>query len=404
MALRIGFDLTPLSVARSGVGTYTACLLEQLQQGPDTILPLSHNPADRQWSADHRWPAGKRAVRPKVFNKTLWMQLLLPRELKQLQPDLCHFTNHVAPVWLPCPSILTIHDMTLWLYPAYHPLRRLVTMRPIIPHAARRATAIITVSHSAKDDIVRILGVPSEKVHVIYEAPGQEFRPLVGDGDARPVPELEAVRRVYKLPERFILHVGTLEPRKNLVRLLTAFAHLRRTRAVDHDLVLVGQRGWKWEQIFAAVEELDLAGTIHFLDYVPGRWLPSIYNLADALVYPSLYEGFGLPVIEAMASGLPVVTAPSGALPEVAGEAAQMVDPTDVENITEGIRQVLTDRPLHASLRLRGLAWAARFTWSKTAEQTRQLYWQVATGEQPALESSAVTRAAGAYHRQTETR
>jgi glycosyltransferase involved in cell wall biosynthesis len=404
MALRIGFDLTPLSVARSGVGTYTACLLEQLQQGPDTILPLSHNPANQQWSAYHRRPAGNSAGRPKVLNKTLWMQLHLPREIKQLQPDLCHFTNHVAPLWLPCPSILTIHDMTLWLYPAYHPLRRLVSMRPIIPHAARRAAAIITVSHSAKADIVRILGVPSEKVHVIYEAPGQEFRPLGDNGErnSQTVTELEAVRRVYNLPERFILHVGTLEPRKNLVRLLKAFAHLRRTRAVPHDLVLVGQRGWKWEQIFATVEKLDLAGAIHFLDYVPGRRLPSIYNLADALVYPSLYEGFGLPVIEAMASGLPVVTAPSGALPEVAGEAAQMVDPTDVESIAEGIYQVLTDRLLHATLRARGLAWATRFSWSKTAEQTRQLYCQVANGEQPALESSVVTRAAGPYHRQTE--
>jgi glycosyltransferase involved in cell wall biosynthesis len=398
MALRIGFDLTPLTVPRSGVGNYTACLLEQLMQGPDTILPLSHNPAG------HRRPAGNHAVRPKALNKTLWMQLQLPRELKQLQPDLCHFTNHVAPLWLPCPSILTIHDMTLWLYPGYHPLRRLVSMRPVIPHAARRADAIITVSHSAKADIVRILGIPPEKVHVIYEAPGREFRALDEDSErnSRTSPELDAVRRVYKLPEQFILHVGTLEPRKNLVRLLQAFAQLRRTQAVSHDLVLVGQRGWKWEQIFAAVEKLDLAGVVHYLDYVPGSRLPALYNLADALVYPSLYEGFGLPVIEAMASGLPVVTTPNGALPEVAGEAAQMVDATDVESIADGIYQVLTDRPLHASLRARGLVRATRFSWSKTAEQTRQIYCQVATGERPALESSTVSRADGPFHRQSE--
>ena len=398
MALRIGFDLTPLSVARSGVGTYTACLLEQLQQGPDTILPLSHYPAG------YRWSEGNHAARPKAINKTLWMQLHLPRELKQLQPDLCHFTNHVAPLWIACPSILTIHDMTLWLYPAYHPWRRLATMRPVIPYAARRAAAIITVSHSAKADIVRILGLSPDKVHVIYEAAGPEFRPLVEDSERNSPtgPELDTVRRAYKLPSRFLLHVGTLEPRKNMVRLLQAFSDLRRTRAVPHDLVLVGQRGWKWEQIFAAVENLDLAGAIHFLDYVPGIRLPALYNLADALVYPSLYEGFGLPVIEAMASGLPVVTSPRGALPEVAGEAAQMVDPTDVESIAEGIRQVLTDRSLHASLRARGLTQAARFSWSKTAEQTRQLYCQVVTGEQHTLESSSVTHAAGPYHRQTE--
>jgi glycosyltransferase involved in cell wall biosynthesis len=385
MALRIGFDITPLSVPRSGVSTYTACLLEQLQQGPDTILPLSHYPLHYRWSegdqganagsaADTENGSDPRESRPKVLNKTLWMQLHLWRQLEQLKPDLCHFTNSVGPISAPCPTILTIHDMTLWLYPSYHPWRRLVAMRPIIPIVARKAEAIITVSHSVKKDIVRILGLPAEKVHVIHEAPGAEFRLL------KNAPELDVARRKYGLPEQFILHVGTLEPRKNLVRLLEAFDQLRRTRAIGHELVFVGKRGWKDEAIFAAVERLNLAGAVHFLDFVPGRLLPAIYNLADMLVFPSLHEGFGLPLVEAMACGTPVVASPFGALMEVAANAAVFFDPLDVTSIAEGLQRVLTDRQLHTSLKLQGLERAGQFGWEKTAQKTRQLYWQVATG------------------------
>ncbi len=385
MALRIGFDITPLSVPRSGVSTYTANLLEQLQQGPDTILPLSHYPVHYRWSDNgDGTPASNPAgsgngsdpgdSRPKRMNKTFWMQYHLRRQLKKMKLDLCHFTNSVGPISAPCPTILTIHDMTLWLHPSYHPWQRLVAMRPIIPIAARKAEAIITVSHSAKKDIVRILGVPAEKVHVIYEAPGAEFRPL-NNG-----PELEVARRKYGLPEHFILHVGTLEPRKNLVRLLEAFEQLRRTRAIGHDLVFAGKRGWKDDAIFATVQRLNLAGAVHFLDFVPGRLLPAIYNLADTLVFPSMYEGFGLPLVEAMACGTPVVASPFGALKEVAGEAAVFINPTDVTSIVDGLRRVLADRQLHTSLRIQGLERARQFGWEKTAQKTSQLYWQVATG------------------------
>lgn len=366
MALRIGFDVSPLSVSRSGVGTYTARLLEQLVQGPDTILPLSHLPAENGGA--------------KMFNKTIWMQFRLAQQIRQIQPDLCHFTNHVAPLWFPLPYILTIHDMTLWLYASTHPVRRLVSMRPLIPFAARRAAAIITVSHSAKNDIVRLLGVPREKIHVIYEAPGQAFRPLLEPRRLarRNDPRLMAVRRAYNLPPNYLLHVGTLEPRKNLVRLMEAFAQLRRHGVISHHLVLVGHPGWKWRELLAAVERLDLNDAVHFLGYVPDRKLPAIYNLADLLVYPSIYEGFGLPVIEAMASGLPVVTTPNGALSEVAGEAAMMVNPIDVDDIARGIHRVVSDRQLCEVLRARGLARARRFSWSKTAEETRHIYGRVA--------------------------
>ncbi|MBV9544444.1 MAG: glycosyltransferase, partial [Chloroflexi bacterium] len=172
------------------------------------------------------------------LNKTLWMQGVLPMQLRRLSTDVCHFTNSVAPWWTPCPCVITIHDMTVWMFPKCHPRRRLLAMRPIIPLAARRASAIIAVSASTKRDLIRILGVRAEKVHVVYEAPAPHFRRL----PASAAPWLEHVRARYGLPEKFVLYVGTIEPRKNLPRLLQAFTLLRASGGEDYGLVLVGNR------------------------------------------------------------------------------------------------------------------------------------------------------------------
>lgn len=382
--MRIGFDITPLTVPRSGVGTYTACLLAHLKQEGNAIVTLSHFPED------YRWSEGGVYRSPKTFNKTLWMQLLLRQQIKRLRLDVCHFTNSVAPLWSPRPTVLTIHDMTLWLYPDYHPWRRRATMRPIVPMAARQAAAVITVSHSAKEDIMRILGVPPEKISVIYEAPDRSFRPLTSG------PELLAVRRQYNLPESFILHVGTLEPRKNLVRLLEAFAILRERQAIDHDMVFVGKMGWSYSGVFAAVERLGLSQSVHFLDFVPNRWLAAIYNLATALVYPSHYEGFGLPVVEAMACGTPVISSPNGALAEIASDAAAFVQAEDVLSIAETIHQVLNDEQLRAEMRVKGLARSSEFSWKRAAEQTHLVYRHVAAGSRsPAIGNIASTTTFG---------
>jgi glycosyltransferase involved in cell wall biosynthesis len=362
--MRIGFDITSLSVPQSGVGTYTANLYEQLRQREtDEVLPLSHYPDS------YRWPNGNHPLR---MNRTLWMQAVLPAHLRRIRPDVAHFTNSTAPFYAPCPVILTIHDMTLWLLPQHHPARRLITMRPIVPLVARRAAAVITVSESAKADVVNILGLPPERVHVIYEAPAHNFHPM----EDRTI--LDAARQKYSLAERFLLYVGTIEPRKNLVRLLEAFAILRQSDGVDHALVLVGSRGWKDAGVYEAIERLRLQDHVHFLSFIPIDDLVAVYNLADALVFPSLYEGFGLPVIEAMACGTPVITSPNGSLREVAGNAAEFVEPTDVESIRDGIRRVLSDSAYHTKLRDLGLAQAACFNWARVAEQTFEVYQQAA--------------------------
>jgi glycosyltransferase involved in cell wall biosynthesis len=291
--------------------------------------------------------------------------------LSRLDVSVGHFTNSVAPLLAPCPTVITIHDMTLWLFPQYHYGRRLLSMRPFIPLAARRAAAIIAISRATKHDIVRILRVPPKKVHVIYEAPAASFRPMEREA------ALNTVRQVRAVPERFALYVGTIEPRKNLVRLLQAFAQLWHGGVVAHKLVFVGQRGWKEEPVFKAVDTLGLQEAVLFLGYVPHEVLVALYNLAEALVFPSLYEGFGLPVVEAMACGTPVITSRNGSLGEISGESAEFIEPASIESIAEGLRCVLNDPARQAELSHHGLAQASHYSWEAAAEQTRAVYRQV---------------------------
>lgn len=366
--MRIGFDVTPLCVPQSGVGTYTLNLYKHLgRRRDDALVPLAH----RQPNGSAPGISVQTASRL-VPNKTAWMQCVLPWLLARSGLDVCHFTNNVAPLWMPVPTVLTIHDMTLWLFPEHHYRRRLATMRPFVPLAARRAKAIIAVSHSAKRDIVRVLGVPKEKVHVIYEAPATCFRPLTDKA------ALAAVRRRLKIPERFLLYVGTIEPRKNLIRLLEAFAALHHRDDIPHALVFVGQRGWKDEAVFEAVERLDLKHTVRFVGHVSVETLVALYNLADLLVFPSLYEGFGLPVVEAMACGTPVVTSKNGSLGEIAGDAAEFVEPASVDSIIDGVRRVSIDNGRRRELRARGLRHVTAFDWETAARETRHVYERVA--------------------------
>ena|SRR5215471_7968067 len=352
--MRIGFDVTALGAPYSGVGTYTSNLFDHLRRFPhDEIVPVA-----QAWAG----------VPDTSFrlNKTVWMQTVLPLQLSRAGIDVCHFTNNVASWWTPCPSIVTIHDMTLWLFPNYHPHRRLLAMRPFLPIGARHAKAIITVSNSAKRDVVRMLNVAEEKVHVVYEAPAPHFRP---------VPDrlqLEAVRKRYALPETFVLSVGTIEPRKNLDRLIDAVQQLR-----PCVLVVVGNRGWRASGVLRRIERLGLDGAVRLLGSVPAADLVCLYNLATVVAFPSFYEGFGLPVVEAMACGTPVVTSPKGSLVEIAGTAAELVDPTDVESIAAGLRRVLADPDRQAELRAAGLTRAAQFSWPEAAAQTRAVYTRV---------------------------
>jgi glycosyltransferase involved in cell wall biosynthesis len=260
--------------------------------------------------------------------------------------------------------------MSLTMYPRYHPLRRVLLNRPFVDLAARRAAAIITVSQSAKRDIVRIYGLPSERVHVVHEAAAPSFRPIANRA------EIARVRQRYRLAERFILYVGTIEPRKNLPRLIEAFAARHKRGDLPHQLVCAGPYGWLSRDIEQRIERLQVTDAIRFTGYVPFDDLPALYTLADMFVFPSLYEGFGLPVIEAMACGTPVITGSVPALTEIGGGAIEHVEDLQVETLGDAMVALGRDGNRRRHLSLLGLARARTFSWERAARETLEVYRQ----------------------------
>src|SRR6266545_5286872 len=310
--MRIGYDVTPMAGMCTGVGNYTRQLLAHMlaREGEHSFMLLSNRS-----EATRDFPPSPRAsplVQP-FPSRMLWMQGLLPRLLREAHPDLCHYPNSIGPLASPCPYVVTIHDMTLSDLPQYHPWRRRMLVRPLIPLIARRAARIITVSEQARADIVRLLRVPAERVVVIREAAAPIYRMVSPEERAR-------VRERYRLHGPYLLYVGTLEPRKNLVRLIRAWHRLWRRGAVAHRLVLVGGRGWQDTQIYRTIERLGCPDALRLVGYVPTADLPALYSASDAFAFPSLAEGFGLPVIEAMACGSPVLISTAPALRELAAD------------------------------------------------------------------------------------
>ena len=370
--MRIAFDGTTLTPGRTGVGYYTEHLLQHLarevEHTGDEIVVVSNKPIDTQRPlpdhvrvhAGHRFPV-----------RIGWMQMCAARALDAVRPDVAHFTNGMIPIGSPVSTIVTIHDMSLRLYPQCHPVRRLLLNRPLMHVAIRRATSIVTVSESARRDLLRLHGVAGDRVSVVHEAASPAFHPI----DDRA--ELDRVRALYKLPPRFVLYVGTIEPRKNLPRLVDAFAAAR-ARGMAHHLVCVGPYGWSSRDLSRRVERLGLNGVVHFTGYARFEDLPAIYNLGDFFVFPSLYEGFGLPVVEAMASGIPVITSNTSSLGEIAGEAAETIDPSNTDSLTDAIVRLAADSDRRRHLAERGLQRAQAFSWTQTAKEMLAVYHRAA--------------------------
>ncbi|MFQ6100186.1 MAG: glycosyltransferase family 4 protein [Anaerolineae bacterium] len=305
-----------------------------------------------------RWPTSRAAAR------VVWEQLVQPWALHRIGADLVHGPVFVGPLLTPCPVVVTIHDLSFIRFPGlFQPANRLY-LTVLTRLSARRARRLIAVSAHAAAESTRLLGVPPERVDVVYHGVDPAFRPLPDD-------EVAAFRQRRGLPERFVLFVGTLEPRKNLARLVEAFARIHDGRV---RLVLAGGKGWFYDELFAKVEALGLSEEVILPGYVMNDELPLWYNAATVLAYPSLYEGFGLPVLEAQACGTPVLTSNVSSLPEAAGDAAVMIDPYDVEALAAGLSRLLEDEALRRELREHGLAHASQFTWSHTAQETARVY------------------------------
>jgi glycosyltransferase involved in cell wall biosynthesis len=357
-----------------GIGTYIRNLLRHLARiDGETEYVLLCQERDRRMGGD--LGPNFRVVVERSGSYSVREQVAVPLVLGRQRPDLFHAPHYVLPPLTRCKSVVTIHDCIHLRFPEYLPNRfALRYARASIWMAARTSRRILTVSEASKRDILRFFDVPPEKIAVIYNGIDERFHLQP------PEEEMARVKQRYQLEGDFVLYVGNVKPHKNLGRLLDAF-HLVRQGGLDHlKLVVIGDEISKYTELRRAVHRLNLHKHIRFLGFMPDASLAVLYRLAAVFVFPSLYEGFGLPPLEAMASGCPVVTSNVSSLPEVVDDAAVLVDPTEAESIADGVRRVLTDPTLAAALRVRGLARAAEFSWERSVRKIRAIYGEVAAG------------------------
>ncbi len=370
--MHIGLNAHLLSFSRSyraaGINSYIYNLLRCLpsvgKQHRYTVF-LGDAEASRALPDLRTKMASLPTVNPVM--RIIWEQLVQPPQLWRESIDLLHSLAFVQPVVLPCAGVITIYDLSFFLFPeSFQPWRRLY-LKWGTGYSARRARRIIAISNSTKQDITKLLRVPGAKVEVVPCGVDEDFRPVEDAG------LLEDLRRKRGLPRRMILFVGTIEPRKNLVTLLRSYALLRQ-RMQPPPLVIGGPKGWHHEEVFAQAQELDLQEHVIFPGYIPREELPLWYNAADLFTYPSLYEGFGLPPLEAMACGTPVVSSNTSSLPEVVGDAGMLVNPDGVEEMSAAMQRLLSDAALRVEMTTRGLAQARTFSWQRAAAETVQVY------------------------------
>ncbi len=369
---RIGLLATLLSTAQNyrsaGLNTYSHQLLHHLpernkqqfeflayvsdtnyQARPGILLRQSHFPTQRP------------------FARILWEQSLLPLTIRQDKLRLLHALAYAAPQLTRIPTVITVHDLSFLLYPeAFRPGNRLY-LSQMTAQSCRRARRVIAVSQATADDLTRLLGIPKTKIDVVYNGVDSIYQPL-------PAAQVDAFRRQAGWPEQFLLIVGTLEPRKNHLILIEAYARYCRSVQNPLPLLIGGGKGWGYNQIFERVKTLGLEPYVHFLGYVPLPTLPWLYNAASLFIYPSRYEGFGLPLAEAMACGTPAITSSSSSLPEVAGDAALMVDPDDSDALAQAILAVMNDSERRDDMSKAGPAHVAKFHWAATADATAEVY------------------------------
>jgi glycosyltransferase involved in cell wall biosynthesis len=382
--MRIGIDARFLThPQRGGFKTYTENLisaLARLETKHTYILYLDRQP-DETTQLPQKSNFVYRVVPGNLpfFGMPWREQVGLPLQVKRDRVAALHSPCLTAPIrGLPCPSVVTIHDM-IWFFPERFSQRNSTPIqrkplewyyRRIPEYAARNARAIITVSEASKEDIHKSLGLPTERIFVTYEAAGSQFRKI---DDPR---RLKSIDEKYDLPSQFILAIGSADPRKNIFALVEAYALLPDSIRKQYQLVIVWTHQLLAQEIIGQVERLGLVGQVKFVSQISTEELALFYNRCSIFVFPSLFEGFGLPPLEAMSCGAPVIAARNSSLPEILGDAAQFFDATNTQDMADQINLVLTDCECRNSLIQKGFEQVARFSWEKCARETENVYDQ----------------------------
>jgi glycosyltransferase involved in cell wall biosynthesis len=399
--MRIGVDATAIPARPAGAGNYilqlVRALIELEPESESHELVVFIQEHGMKLLSEFLSPDNQRSKFFKVEWVVLpdrhpglrlaWEQTGLPWLVRKYRLDLLHSPHYTLPWLMPAParrskipgrhlsagrtlSAVTFHDMTFFLFPNLHTRVKRWFFPMAIHLSASRADLLIACSESTRQDAIRLLGIPPEKIHTVYEGISEDFRPIEE-------PEiLETTRLRYQLPEKFYLYVGTVEPRKNLPLLIQSYARVRQDSDLSDTfpLVIVGQKGWHYEEVFQMVDQLQLKDSIHFTGYVPSGDIPILYNLASIFVYPSLYEGAGLPPLEALACGTPVITTAVSSMPEYVGNAALLVPPGNLDSLAQAMLQLSQDTARQEQLARLGPIQAAKFSWKRTAQDTLAIF------------------------------
>jgi glycosyltransferase involved in cell wall biosynthesis len=369
----IYIDVSAAVNSRAGLGRYARSLVQALLEEMDTPPALFYNRTSSSVVYPEWTGVQQRSVRVgyKPWRMAVWLAQAARLSFKRLTPGatLFHATEHLLMPLGDVPTVLTVHDLIYKLFPQHHKRLNYWYLNAAMPLFVRRADAIIVVSQATKNDLMRHYRTPDRKISVVPEAAAPLFR-VVPDSD------VARVRAKYNLPDRFLLVVGTIEPRKNLTRLVDSLARLR---AEDRqlELVVVGTRGWLYDDFLNRVKELNLQGAVRLLGFVPDDDLPGVYRAATVYVMASVYEGAGLPVLEAMACGVPVVSSRESSMPELGADVPRYFNPYDVDHMTDVIGMVLADDRLRAEMAAAGPERAGRYSWQRAARETLAVYGSV---------------------------
>ncbi len=371
--MNVTIDYTSAALQGAGIGRYTRGLVDALIPllGADDSVTLLF-PRGKTLFARRNWPDNVRICRLPLserYQTILWHRLRVPAPVEWWAgvTDIFHAPNFLLPPVRQAKTLLTIHDLAFLVRPEYAwpPLRRF--LQQAVPRSVARADHILADSEATKQDAMRLFGLAAEQVTVVGAGVESRFRPM-------PTGATAGTQQKYGLEWPFVLSVSTLEPRKNFVGLVRAFARARREANLPHHLIIAGSTGWLYEDIFRAVLDENAGDFIHFPGFVPDADLPALYNLADLFAFPSHYEGFGLPLLEAMACGTPALASNVSSLPEIAGDAAYLIPAGDDEALVSALIHLLTNAEARAALSALGPTQASRFTWDAAARRLLDAY------------------------------
>lgn len=355
--MKIAIDAQTILGQKTGFGFYVKNLIDNLKKiDPKNEYILLRPETEKDFSTPQRF---------------IWDQFKVPKLARQARVDILHQPCFSAPLFYRGKIVITVHDLISMHFPKNLPFASRMFYSKWMPFTYRRADKIIAISEDTKKDIMARLHINEDKIKVIHSAVAPDFK-VISDADY-----LAKIKVKYNTGDQFILDVGTLEPRKNLLFLVRAYNLAVQQAHIPHKLVLSGKKGWYYDDLFKLIRDLKLEDKVIFAGYVAEEDLPALYNAADLFAFPSLYEGFGFPPLEAMACGTPVISSNTSSLPEVVGEAGILLAPENEQVWADKMVEVISNQALRQKMRAAGLAQAQKFSWEETARQTIKVYQEV---------------------------